>query len=55
MLQTLWAFVMSVLPWPNGPVVKVGNRVRTMDGAGVLCDETGRLLLDDAGRILMEI
>lgn len=56
MLQQLWAFVMSLAPWPDGVVVKVGNTLRT-GGAGaasLLCDEQGRLLLDEAGLILTD-
>ena len=58
MLQQLYAFFMSLAKWPDGVVVKAGNRLETQAaGAGVtsaLCDETGRLLLDEAGRILTD-
>jgi len=57
MLQTLWAFVMSLARWPDGAVIKVGNELRTQAvtaGINVLYDDTGRALFDSVGRELQD-
>jgi len=51
MLQTLWAFVGSLLRWPDGMIVKSGNSLRT---AELLCDESGALLFDETGALLTD-
>ena len=54
-MRAVLAFVASLLRWPDGVVVKRGNTLRTQQGAAeVLCDEDGRLLLDESGAILYD-